>query len=185
MAIDEDVAAEIAKLRSELRTLRETIASMGLIANDAELDGQYGDPPVRFAPRGWKGESYKGSKYSQCSAEFLDFLAAAFSSMADREQAEGKMFNGKPSHIYSRANAAKARGWSLRIKAGGGRREEPAPPPALAGGSSLFGGTPIGGGGLGVASSPFGGGSPFGSSAGAHDTGTSDFGDEDDDGIPF
>ena len=45
------------------------------IGSPADLDTQWGDPEIKFVPRGWDGPDFKGSRMSQTSAAFLRWLA--------------------------------------------------------------------------------------------------------------
>lgn len=104
-------------LKQILNARRSTAAKQ--VADDRDLDGQYGDPEVRLNPRDWTGESMKTRKFSQCPAEFLDMLADALDYFAGKDEAEGKTTNaGKPAAPYRRRDAARARGWAARVRAG-------------------------------------------------------------------
>lgn len=87
------------------------------IASDRDLDGQYGDPVLKFMPRDWTGPSFKNAKYSQCPAALLDLVADSlewFGKQADEK--DERTTNGKPVGDYKRADAARARGWAKRIR---------------------------------------------------------------------
>lgn len=94
------------------------------VADDAELDGQYGDPTVRKMPsdKYWKGEDFTGQPLSACPPEFLDAYAkyktaCAFMSAKDPDEKKQKYAE------YDRRDAARARGWARRARAAA---EEPA-----------------------------------------------------------
>lgn len=102
----------------------------GNVAPDSELDSQYGNPAVRFVPRNWQGEDYKGRNYSECAPEFLDMLAETLEFFGRKNDAAGTLDNkGRPKGDWDRKDAARARGWAARLRARGGR---PASPPARA-----------------------------------------------------
>jgi len=104
-------------VEAALRELRATTAS-GTPAIDADLDGKYGDPVVKWLPRAWTGQDFRGSPFSRCSPEFLDCLAAALDSLATRnDQAGALASNGKSRSTYNRLDAARARGWAQRNRA--------------------------------------------------------------------
>src|SRR5713101_6221290 len=90
------------------------------IATDADLDGQWGDPIVRAKdPRDWSHESQIGRLFSECSPEYLDLVAARLDFFAEKAEAEGTLTSsGKPVAPYNRRDAARARGWARRIRAG-------------------------------------------------------------------
>jgi hypothetical protein len=91
------------------------------IASDADLDGQYGDPEIRAKdPRDWSGPTMKGKTMSQCPAPYLDLLADRLDYFAEKAEENGDVSpnTGKPTAPYLHRDAARARGWSRRIKAG-------------------------------------------------------------------
>ncbi len=121
-----DVLAVLRSIDASLKTLvsRSTTAlpattQSGPVAPDADLDGPYGNPPVKFNPRDWTGESCKGLTFSECPAEFLDMLAETFDYFAQKAEEKNEMTtSGKPVAPYKRKDAARARGWARRIRAG-------------------------------------------------------------------
>lgn len=89
------------------------------IADDADLDGKYGDPELKFTPRDWHGDSYKGRFYSECPPELLDLVADSLDYFARKsEEANELTSTGKPVAPYKRKDAARARGWAARKRAG-------------------------------------------------------------------
>lgn len=96
------------------------------IATDQDLDGQYGNPTVRFDPRDWEGDSQKGKHYSDCPPGFLEMLAKTLDYFAGKNEQNGDERKAG----FERKDAARARGWAKRIREGwskepsegGGRR---------------------------------------------------------------
>jgi hypothetical protein len=85
-------------------------ANGGGIADDRELDSQFGDPTVKFDPKRWTGPSMKGRRYSECPSDFLTELASFLEWSAANPKA-GK----DPKYAdYDRKDAARARGWAQR-----------------------------------------------------------------------
>lgn len=83
------------------------------VAPDSDLDGQYGDPQVKFSPKRWTGDNYKGSSFSACPPDFLDALAEALQWSSEHPKA------GKEKYAaYDARDASRARGWAKRIRAG-------------------------------------------------------------------
>lgn len=83
-------------------------------AGDDDLDGNYGNPKVKFKPRDWNDGDYKGHLFSECPPPFLDSYAKSllyFASQNDKKGEEKKAF-------YDRKDAARAMGWARRIRAG-------------------------------------------------------------------
>jgi len=93
------------------------------VASDADLDGPYGDPEVKAKdPRDWTGETMKGRRFSECPAEYLDLLAERLDYFAGKNS-EGTEDEQKKAR-YQKLDAARARGWAARIRAG---KVKPAP----------------------------------------------------------
>lgn len=86
------------------------------VADDHDLDSPYGDPEVRRDPPRWKGEAMAGKRYSQTSPAFLECIAGFLEWAASQADAKGEMTTGgKPRAPYLRRDAARARGWRLRL----------------------------------------------------------------------
>lgn len=107
---------------------------VGAIATDTDLSGKYGDPKVKLTPRDWGGAPRKGWQLSRCEPEFLDLYAETLEFFARKNDEEGaKASNGTPKSRYDRADAARARGWAKRLRAGWAA-PQPAQRPATTGG---------------------------------------------------
>jgi hypothetical protein len=116
-SIDRGVRAIEAMLTPLVQQARA--AQPKAVASDRELDGQYGNPVVKFNPRDWTGGSCKGRRLSECPPEFLELLAATFDYFAEQaEQKNERTNSGKPVAEYKRADAARARGWAKRMRDG-------------------------------------------------------------------
>lgn len=85
----------------------------GAVADDRELDSDKGDPTVQRDPKRWKGESFIGCRFSECTPDYLDVMAEQKDWQADNPR-EGKEQYAK----YDRKDAARARGWARRIRNG-------------------------------------------------------------------
>lgn len=95
-------------------------------APDADLDGKFGDPIVKAKdPREWSGETQVGKRFSECPSAYLDMVAARLeyfnSKLGDTEDDRKK-------RLYNTRDAARARGWAARIRAG---YKPPAAQPAM------------------------------------------------------
>lgn len=89
------------------------------IADDRDLDSQWGDPIVKFNPRDWTGDDCKGRHLSECPAAFLDLLASTFDYFAMKaEENDERTDAGKPVAQYKHKDAARARGWAKRVRDG-------------------------------------------------------------------
>lgn len=97
-------------------------------ATAGELDSQYGDPIIeKKDPKDWTGDSMQGKRLSQCPPEYLDLWANRedfFAKKADEAQETDN--KGRPKSFYNRRDAARARGWAARLRAGWTPPEEPA-----------------------------------------------------------
>lgn len=78
-------------------------------------DPKWGDPEIRYVPKKWDGMSPAGQRMSQCSVQFLRFLADELA-----RSANWKERNGKAEHAeWDRRDAAKATAWADRKEAQG------------------------------------------------------------------
>lgn len=84
-------------------------ASGGNVASDADLDGQYGSPDVKFSPKRWTGFDFKGRPMSQCSSEFLDVYAEALQYSSEHPKPGREKYAQ-----YDARDATRARGWAAR-----------------------------------------------------------------------
>ncbi len=82
------------------------------IADDRDLDGQYGNPTIKFDPKEkyWQGASYVGYKFSECAPEYLDATARYLDACAYMKRKDGD----EKSAGYKEKDAARARGWATR-----------------------------------------------------------------------
>lgn len=125
------VEARVAALEARVLRIEGGLAgaagvgpSAKVVASDDELDGEGGDPKVTMDPPRWKGRSFVGLPYSHTDPAFLEELAKFQDWCADKESKTA----GKEKYApYSRARAARARGWAARMKRNGWK---PPPPPA-------------------------------------------------------
>lgn len=112
------IDASLKELVSIARAKRGGAAGVS-VASDRELDSTHGDPVVKFNPRDWRGADCKGLHFSQCPADFLDMLAETFDYFAEKADRTNEQTNaGKPVAPYKRKDAARARGWAARVRAG-------------------------------------------------------------------
>jgi hypothetical protein len=102
---------QLSAVLSDLQAIKE---HLGIVVPDKELDSPKGDPAVPFNPKSWTGDSYKGLPMSSCPPDFLDTLASTLDWCAQKEEEEGKEFNGKPSAPFTRRKARFARAWAAR-----------------------------------------------------------------------
>src|SRR4051812_19166212 len=78
-----NIVSELRKLNakpSSTKSSASTKASAAEVApaSDAELDGEHGNPVVKWDPKyGWDGPSYAGSRFSDCPADYLEVVAKA------------------------------------------------------------------------------------------------------------
>ena len=97
-------------------------------APDSDLDSKWGDPELKFIPRGWTGVPCKGFHFSECPPELLDLVAESLDYFADQAEAKDeKTTSGKPVAPYKRKDAMRARGWAKRLREGWTKRETALP----------------------------------------------------------
>jgi hypothetical protein len=76
------------------------------------LDGPYGDPIIKAKdPKDWTGPPQAGKHFSECPPAYLDLIADRYTYFAGRETDATKAG-------YNRLDAARARGWAARLRAG-------------------------------------------------------------------
>jgi hypothetical protein len=92
----------------------------GKIADDSDLDSEWGDPEVYKDPPRWTGESFAGQPLSKCSPEFLEVYASFKEWQGDRDNEDGNQKNGRYTATYRYIDAARARGWAKRLRASNG-----------------------------------------------------------------
>lgn len=120
----EEALELLRSIDASLKTLvalsqRRVAAAPKPVATDRDLDGKYGDVEIHVMPRDWSGPSFKGRRMSEAPAELLDLLAVMLDQFADNDERDGKLTaKGKPTAGFKRADAARARGWAARVRAG-------------------------------------------------------------------
>lgn len=89
------------------------------IADDRDLDSQYGNPVLKFMPRDWTGASFKDRPFSECPADLLEMVANTLDYFAEQSEQKGETTSsGKAVAPYKRKDAARARGWAKRVREG-------------------------------------------------------------------
>jgi len=108
----ESLAARVAALEARLVSA-EKVRTAHAELPEVDIDSDRGNPVVRKDPPRWKGESFVGSPYSACSAEYLRALAGFLQWKAKKNDEEGKeKYAG-----YDRLDAARALAHAARIEA--------------------------------------------------------------------
>lgn len=102
-------------------TAKSSGSGGGLVADDHELDSQYGDPVVKKDPPRWSGDSFAGCKMSECPSDYLSTLADFYDWQGDKDDQSGKTWTStkpgsrtRPASDFKRKDAARARGWANR-----------------------------------------------------------------------
>jgi hypothetical protein len=122
------VSIDEAKLREAFTALQRRVTELeilcGLFVPERELDTPRGNPQVKFPPRGW-GDEWKGKRFSECPPDFLDALAESLSYAAAHPKAGREKFAE-----WNKLDAARARSWARRLRAGGWTPPTPPERPA-------------------------------------------------------
>lgn len=92
-------------------------ASMSSPSPTVDLDSDFGNFSIRKDPPRWKGQSYVGRRLSECPPEYLDELAQFSEWKAGKDEEKGTD-EGRKYAGYARKDAARARGWADRLRAG-------------------------------------------------------------------
>jgi len=109
----------LGRIEAKLSAIPKPTTSAGEVASDYDLDGRFGDEDIRKDPTAkyWQGESFVGTKMSQTTPEFLDAYAKYKDACAYMNEKKGDPEKAK--YIgYDRKSAARARGWSKRLRDG-------------------------------------------------------------------
>lgn len=98
------------------------------LAPTSDLDGQYGNPILSAKdPKDWTGVTMVGKRMSECPPEYLDLLADRYEYFGKKDDESQKTTStGKLTGPYQRRDAARARGWAARLRAGWTQPDEPA-----------------------------------------------------------
>lgn len=123
----EDLEREVAELKRIVGAIGAVFTGGGQeVADDDELDSKFGDPIIKKDPteRFWKGSGFVGKHLSECSPEYLDALAKYKDVCAKLKEKDGSEAKKKYA-AYDRADAARARGWARRLRAGWTPPEKP------------------------------------------------------------
>lgn len=174
-----EVKAELESVKATLSAIAPLVVHLADVAT-SQLDSEKGDPSIPFDPRGWRGDSFKGRRFSEAPPEFLDMLASFFTFSANNPKEGKEQYAGS-----DRFKASLALGWAYRKRIGGAvappaRNNGGARPVSGGGGYGGNGGSrSTGGGGYGSSGGGYGGGAP------ADDFGGNGGGSNPDDEIPF
>ena len=100
----------------------------GGVADDFDLDSEYGNPTIKFDPREkyWNGPSFIGYHFSETAPDYLDAQAKYLDACAYMAASKPDEKNQKSAR-YKRKDAARARGWAARLRARGEPNAMPAP----------------------------------------------------------
>lgn len=116
VALLEAISATLASIDQRLARL-ERIATGPDVASDRELDSKHGNPEIQRDPKQWRGPSYARKRMSEAPPEYLDMLAEFKSWQAEQDSKKP----GEDAQRYAefaRRDAARARGWAKRLRAG-------------------------------------------------------------------
>lgn len=150
------------------------------VAEDNDLDGDYGNPEIRFDPKPkyWNGASFAGKRFSECTAEYLDAMAKYLKACAWGARKDG---DDKKAG-YKEKDAARARGWARRIRNGYKPRSAApqAPPAAFGGNQGGYGSSGYGASqGTGYGGAPgYGAGGGYGAAPGGYGSRSGGYTDE-------
>lgn len=118
VATNEQLEARVAELERVIGALKSALGggapSIGGDATDAELDGKYGNPKIKFDPKRWIGPRFKGRLASMCDPAFLDVYADTLEYLGQKNADAGEADKAK----YDRLDARRVRGWARRLRAG-------------------------------------------------------------------
>lgn len=130
----------LAALRSIDASLKLIVAHFGIgaratesstsgpsVASDADLDGAYGNPEVKAKdPRDWTGPPMRGHLFSECPPAYLDLVADRLDYFIEQAMEQSQAEEATAVEVaemrkkikYNKRDAARARGWAARLRAG-------------------------------------------------------------------
>lgn len=118
--------SEIQELLHEIREVKALLlqrekppaSASADVADAVELDSEYGDPLIKYNPKGWDGASLVGKNFSHCTPAELDAIARDRDSYAAWADRTGAVDNkGRPKSYYAKKDARLARGWAKKMRA--------------------------------------------------------------------
>ena len=111
-----DTIALLTSIDASLRKLVAIAESRRQKQPSVDLDGPHGDPTVKAKdPRDWTGEPQQGKRFSECPPEYLEMVAERL----DYFNAQlGDSDEDKKKRKFNTLDAARARGWAERLRAG-------------------------------------------------------------------
>lgn len=125
MPLEEEILSILKSIDASLKmlvtasqiTLAGAHPAVAATASDADLDGKYGDPEVKAKdPRDWTGAPMKGRRFSECPPEYLDMVAERLDYFS--AQITGTSEEDQKKLRFNKLDAARARGWAARRRAG-------------------------------------------------------------------
>lgn len=134
MGVGEEILRELRELHAKVDRLLTVPHSSGgaTVADDRDLDSQWGDEEIKKDPKRWDGASHVGKRMSECDPAFLDAYAEFKDWAANMDEKKAKEASGDEAEKkekyarYGRKTAARARGWSARLRSGWKPPEKPA-----------------------------------------------------------
>lgn len=105
------------------------------VADEADAAGQYGNVKIKFSPKAWRGENYKGSLSADCPSAFLDLYADTIEAMALRTMSKAGDRDDEKKLTYARydlRDAALVRRWAILNKGKPAKVPTAAPTPQSA-----------------------------------------------------
>ena len=141
-----------------------------LFVSDEELDGPKGSPKIRFDPKGFPGEKFKGKLASEATPIFLDAYSKTLmwfsenpkpldQGLSEREYDEALKKQEK-SAKFDKLDAKRCRSWARRKRLDGWRPPPQPPEPQGLGELPALGGDPFLSSDQALAESGLGGGMP-------------------------
>lgn len=121
VALEARLAVVEARLTSGPVAVPSASGGSSTVADDSDLDGQYGDPIVKFGlkEKWWKAQpdANIGYHFSECPADYLDAMAKYLTACEIMAKREGTPETLKKAH-WKAIDASRARGWAKRVREG-------------------------------------------------------------------
>jgi len=124
--MNEEQARMLREIHEAVCKPRPTVGQAAAVATTTRPAHDPSDPVVKLLPKSWKGEDYRGRRYSETSAAFLGMLSQMLDAFADKN-AEDTDPQKQRYAKWDRENAQKAREWRAKLQGTGDALGNPAP----------------------------------------------------------
>ncbi len=126
MSIEQRLEAIERRIDNMLAMITQLLAHAQPKVDPSLIEGQYGDPELKFRVTRWHGEDYKGRHFSECPPDLLDLIADSLEYFAKKAEENGETTSsGKAVAPFKRKDAERARAWAAKKRNEGWKPDGP------------------------------------------------------------